>query len=179
MSRLNDILLNKEANYLLPFCWQHGDHTAKIPEQIARIAESGCRALCVEARPHPDFAGPGWWRDMDVILAECKKRGMKVWILDDKHFPTGFANGAVERHPELRRWNLAERHVDVAGPAKGVSLLLCESTNVEHAGFTPSESKVGSSFENIFLRPLFLMANGFIFEVTLRTLYSIQRCPQM
>ena len=35
---------------------------------------------------------------------------------------------------------------------EGVSLLLCESTNVEHAGFTPSESKVGLSFENIFMR---------------------------
>ena len=124
MSRLNDILNGREDNYLLPFYWQHGDHHDKIPGQIARIAESGCRALCVEARPHPDFAGPGWWRDMDLILSECKRRAMKVWILDDKHFPTGFANGAIERHPELRRWNLAERHVDVAGPAKGVSLLL-------------------------------------------------------
>ena len=61
---------------------------------------------------------------MDVILAECKRRGMKVWILDDKHFPTGYANGGVERNPSLRRWNLVERHVDVAGPAKGASLIL-------------------------------------------------------
>ncbi len=124
MNRLHDILSGGEANYLLPFYWQHGDHTEKIPEQVARIAASGCGALCVEARPHPDFCGPGWWRDMDVILAECRKRGMKVWILDDKHFPTGYANGGVERNPSLRRWNLAERHVDVAGPAKGASLLL-------------------------------------------------------
>ena len=35
---------------------------------------------------------------------------------------------------------------------EGVALLLCESTSVEHAGFTPSESRVGSSFESIFLR---------------------------
>ena len=124
MSRLHDILSGREDNYLLPFYWQHGDHTDKIPEQVARIAASGCRALCVEARPHPDFCGPGWWRDMDVILSECRRRGMKVWILDDKHFPTGYANGAVKRHPGLRRWNLAERHVDVAGPLKGASLLL-------------------------------------------------------
>ncbi|MBQ6246691.1 MAG: hypothetical protein IJK04_07480 [Kiritimatiellae bacterium] len=124
MSRLCDILSGKEDNYLLPFYWQHGDHTDKIPGQIAGIAASGCRALCVEARPHPDFAGPGWWHDMDVILAECKRRGMKVWILDDKHFPTGYANGAVEKRPKLRRWNLGERHVDVAGPAKGASLIL-------------------------------------------------------
>lgn len=124
MHRLSDILSGREENYLLPFYWQHGDHTDKIPAQIAEIAASGCRALCVEARPHPDFAGPGWWRDMDVILAECKRRGMKVWILDDKHFPTGYANGAVEKRPDLRCWNLGERHVDVVGPAKGATLLL-------------------------------------------------------
>jgi hypothetical protein len=117
-SRLRDVLGGKEDNYLLPFYWQHGNHRDKIPEQIARIRASGCRALCVEARPHPDFCREGWWGDMDCIIAECEKRGMKVWILDDKHFPTGYANGALEaKHPELRPWNLVERHVDVMGPA--------------------------------------------------------------
>lgn len=34
---------------------------------------------------------------------------------------------------------------------EGVDLLLCESTNAERAGFTPSERTVGSSLEQIFL----------------------------
>ena len=34
---------------------------------------------------------------------------------------------------------------------EGVALLLCESTNAERAGFTPSERTVGSSLEQIFL----------------------------
>ncbi len=124
-SRLQDVLSGNEANYLLPFFWQHGNHYDRIPEQIARIRASGCRALCVEARPHPEFAEAGWWRDMDLILAECEKRGMKVWILDDKHFPTGFANGAIrDKHPELRPWNLVERHVDVLGPAPDNAVLV-------------------------------------------------------
>ncbi|MGM9683374.1 MAG: ribonuclease J [Eubacteriales bacterium] len=33
---------------------------------------------------------------------------------------------------------------------KGVLLLMCESTNAERAGFTPSEKKVGNSLEYIF-----------------------------
>ena len=33
---------------------------------------------------------------------------------------------------------------------RGVLLLLCESTNVERSGFTPSERKVGSSLDQIF-----------------------------
>ena len=28
---------------------------------------------------------------------EAKKKGMKLWILDDKHFPTGYANGLIEK----------------------------------------------------------------------------------
>jgi len=35
---------------------------------------------------------------------------------------------------------------------EGVTLLMCESTNVEQPGFTPSERLVGRSFENIFMQ---------------------------
>lgn len=119
---LKDVLNGKEENYLLPFYWQKGDHRAKIPAQIDEIYRSGCRALCVESRPHNDFAGPGWWADMDIILDECKKRDMKVWILDDDHFPTGHANGKVKAdHPELLAWHMLERHADVIGPMKDAS----------------------------------------------------------
>ncbi len=33
---------------------------------------------------------------------------------------------------------------------EGVILLMCDSTNAEHAGYTPSERTVGASFDNIF-----------------------------
>ena len=125
-TRLLDVLSGREGNYLLPFYWQRGTHHDRIPAQIARIRATGCRALCVESRTHEDFCGEGWWRDMDEILSECGRLGMKVWILDDKHFPTGFANGSVEAHPERARLCVAERHVDVMGPAPESSLLLCE-----------------------------------------------------
>ncbi|MBO5203163.1 MAG: glycosyl transferase family 2 [Clostridia bacterium] len=124
-TRLKEVLFNKEENYMLPFYWQHGDHRERIPEQVQRIYDSGCRALCVESRPHPDFCGPDWWADMDIILSESKKRGMKVWILDDKHFPTGRANGLIaEKYPEHRRWTIRSRHVDVIGPIDKASFLL-------------------------------------------------------
>ena len=35
---------------------------------------------------------------------------------------------------------------------KGVLLLMCESTNAERAGFTPSEKKVGASLEYVFTK---------------------------
>ena len=123
--RLDEVLAGKESNYLLPFYWQHGDHTEKIPEQVQRIYDSGARAFCVESRPHKDFCGPGWWRDMDVIIAEAKKRDMKVWILDDDHFPTGHANGGIEKkHPELCQKVVRQHHVDAAGPMADASFII-------------------------------------------------------
>ena len=122
---LSDILSGAEHNYLLPFYWQHGDHTEKIPAQIERIRKSGCRALCVEARPHNDFGGDGWWRDMDIILAECKARDMQVWLLDDDHFPTGHANGLIaKKYPHLRPWELIEEHIDVVGPMREATVFV-------------------------------------------------------
>ena len=124
LKALEDVLKGQEENHLLPFYWQHGNHTGKIPEQIERIRQSGARALCVESRPHPDFCGPDWWRDMDVILSECRRRDMQVWLLDDSHFPTGGANGEVRKHPELHRSQLVYQTVDVMGPASCVQLRL-------------------------------------------------------
>ena len=131
-SRLEDVLAGRENNYMLPFYWQHGDHTDTIPEEVRRIYDSGARAFCVESRPHRDFCGAGWWRDMDIILSEAEKLGMKVWILDDDHFPTGHANGKIAgEHPELRKWMIAEKHVDVSGPLND-AMILADETNAEH-----------------------------------------------
>ncbi|CAH1199087.1 glycosylhydrolase-like jelly roll fold domain-containing protein [Paenibacillus sp. JJ-223] len=123
--RLQDVLDGRESNYILPFLWQHGEDEQTIRQEIARVHEAGIGAVCVESRPHPDFLGPKWWEDMNVIMDEARNRGMKVWILDDDHFPTGHAGGRVKQAPaELHRKFLAERHIDTLGPATGASLLL-------------------------------------------------------
>lgn len=124
-NRLTKVLQGQEQNYILPFLWQHGEEEEVIREEIARVHESGIGALCVEARPHPDFLGPKWWLDLDIIMDEARERGMKVWLLDDDHFPTGHAAGKVTEAPEeLQRKFLGERYIDTIGPAQGTSLLL-------------------------------------------------------
>ena len=124
-ARLNDILNGREGNHLLPFLWMHEGRRDELPTLVRQVYDSGARAFCVESRPHEGFCGPEWWGDMDVILAEAEKRGMRVWILDDKHFPTGYANGLLaKKYPERRKWQLAEDHVDVVGPAPQSAVLL-------------------------------------------------------
>ena len=122
-NKLNGILHGQGENHLLPFFWQHGEDEATLREYMGAIQGAGCRAVCVESRPHPDFCGPKWWADMDVILDEARRRGMKVWILDDSHFPTGFANGAVKTAPlELHRQSVCGARQDFSGPAGEVVL---------------------------------------------------------
>ncbi|MFB5678321.1 glycosylhydrolase-like jelly roll fold domain-containing protein [Paenibacillus terreus] len=124
-NRLMEVLEGQEQNYILPFLWQHGEEEQAIREEMARVHEAGIGAVCVESRPHPDFLGPKWWTDMDIIMEEARARSMKVWILDDDHFPTGHAGGKVKKAPEeLHRLFLGERYIDTIGPAKGASLLL-------------------------------------------------------
>ncbi|MEK3917888.1 glycosylhydrolase-like jelly roll fold domain-containing protein [Paenibacillus sp. FSL H7-0331] len=124
-NRLKEVLEGQEHNYILPFLWQHGEEEKVIREEMVRVHEAGIGAICVEARPHPDFLGPKWWADMDIIMEEARNRGMKVWLLDDDHFPTGNAAGKVKEAPEeLHRKFLGERYIDTLGPAQGTSLLL-------------------------------------------------------
>lgn len=110
-------------NYLYPFFWQHGESEDVIREYMDKISESGMRAVCIEARPHPEFVADGWWHDMSVIIEKAKEKGMKLWILDDSHFPTGYANGRIARdYPGYKKLYLYKRRFDVVGPMKGARI---------------------------------------------------------
>lgn len=114
--KIEKLLSGKGENYIFPFFWQHGENEEVLREYMAVIDKSNIKAVCVESRPHPDFCGEKWWQDMDVILDEAKKRNMKVWILDDSHFPTGYANGALEKEQDtLRRQSICCRIEEAAG----------------------------------------------------------------
>ena len=118
-TRIHEALAGKQENYILPFFWQHGEDEQTLREYMGVIQDMGIQAVCLESRPHPDFAGPKWWEDMDVILSEARQRNMKVWILDDCHFPTGFANGVMrEADASLQKWTVFHLMVDIAGPAE-------------------------------------------------------------
>ena len=112
-------------NHVLPFLWMKGEDHETIAEYLGAIAGADIREVCLESRPHPDFCGEGWWSDLGFIIEKCKELGLKIWILDDAHFPTGYANGAVkEAAPELRKLVLTHRTIDVVGPTPQVSIAL-------------------------------------------------------
>lgn len=120
--RLNECLQNKEGSYIVPFFWQHGESHEVLLEELEAIQNSHVREFCVESRVHERFCEEAWWEDFGFILEEAKKRDMKVWLLDDKKFPTGYANGAMAGYPKLRKRGIREVHVDVLGPIEQAAI---------------------------------------------------------
>lgn len=122
--KISALLRDEIGNYIFPFFWQHGEDETTLRKYMQVIDEANIKGVCVESRPHPDFCGKQWWHDMDIILDEARKRKMKVWILDDSHFPTGFANGAMKHQPdELCRQSICSRVYSVK---EGEKLYLTE-----------------------------------------------------
>ncbi|MCM2981666.1 glycoside hydrolase [Niallia circulans] len=125
MNKITKLLNEQEDNYILPFLWMHGESEEVIREYVNKIHESGIKALCVEPRPHPDFVGEKWWRDLKVVLEVAKEKNMKVWLFDDSHFPTGYANGAILKDfPKLRKKFLRINQVDYHGPQKDAGIIV-------------------------------------------------------
>ena len=106
-------------NRTAPFLWLHQEPVEEVIAEIERIHQCGIRSVCLESRTYEDFCKDQWWKDLAVIFRECKKRDMTVWILDDKHFPSGYGNGVYEeKHKDLRQSVITENHLDVCGPVK-------------------------------------------------------------
>lgn len=106
-------------NHVLPFLWLKGEAHETITEYLEQIAGADIREVCLESRTHPEFCRDGWWADLRFIIGECKRLGLKIWLLDDAHFPTGYANGALageDVDPALKKTVLKHRTVTVVGP---------------------------------------------------------------
>jgi hypothetical protein len=122
-----NMILNKQApsNYIAPLFWQHGESESVLRDEMRKMREGGIGACIIESRPHPDYMGLRWWHDLDVILDEAGRQGMKVWLFDDKSYPSGFAAGLIrDTHPEFLKIYLAEKHIDAIGPLTGSSFFI-------------------------------------------------------
>jgi hypothetical protein len=49
------------------------------------------------------YLSPEYFQMFKVLVEEAKKRNLRVWIIDDAGYPSGFAGGLIsEKKPELR-----------------------------------------------------------------------------
>ena len=123
--RLLECLENKHGDYILPFLWLHGEPKERIREEILAIKNSGINEFCAESRPYERFCLDEWWDDFGFILKTAKELNMRVWLLDDKKFPSGYANGYLEapERAHLRKKLIREEQAEVVGPMKCAKVL--------------------------------------------------------
>ena len=79
-----------------PLYWLHGDETqAKLEEYIEIIAAGGNGCFTAESRPHNDWLGEGWYRDLKICLDAAKRNNLKMWIFDERWWPSQMVGGQV------------------------------------------------------------------------------------
>ncbi len=119
--RLQQSLAGDTGHYLLPFFWQRHEDEQTLRQYMRIIHSCGIQEVCLESRTHPDFMGETWWQDMDILMEEARRLNMRIWVLDDRSFPTGSANGKAADLPDAlhKRCLVHVRDVDVVGPQQG------------------------------------------------------------
>lgn len=145
--QLQDVLTNHEGNYIYPFFWQHGEDETVLREYMGAIQNANIGAVAVESRPHPDFCGPQWFRDMDVIMDEARKRNMKVWVLDMAHIFNGNMH-MDEEYPHLTKQYLAKQIIDIPGPIPAVEMDVAEAIASKAPMGPPMGMPPGSTHRN-------------------------------
>ena len=105
-----------EARYQTgPLFWLHGDETKeRLQFYVDKVAEGGNGSFTAESRPHKDWLGEGWFRDLSICLEAAKKQGLKMWIFDEAWWPSGEVGGKVpERYGSKR---LVATATNLVGP---------------------------------------------------------------
>lgn len=124
--KIKECLSNGHHSYILPFLWLHGEPKERVREEMLAIKNSGIREFCAESRPYKKFCRDEWWDDFGYILKTARELDMGVWLLDDRAFPTGYANGYLEKeeNAHLRKKLIREIQIEALGPTKGASFFV-------------------------------------------------------
>jgi len=79
-----------------PLFWLHGnDKPDRLRMYVDKVKEGGNGSFTAESRPHTDWLGAGWFRDLKILLDAAKKNDLKLWIFDEKWWPSGEVAGMV------------------------------------------------------------------------------------
>ena len=98
-----------------PLFWLHGDESPeRLRMYVGKVAEGGNGCFTAESRPHRDWLGPDWFRDLAICLEAAKQHNLKMWIFDEKWWPSQSVGGKVPPRYAAKRLQAAA--VEVEGP---------------------------------------------------------------
>ena len=96
-----------------PLFWLHGDETPERLEMyVGKVAEGGNGCFTTESRPHNDWLGEGWYRDLAVCLDTAKKHNLNMWIFDEEWWPSQGVGGRVPPRHAAKRLEASANDVD-------------------------------------------------------------------
>jgi hypothetical protein len=102
-----------------PLFWMHGDETrAQLEGELQKVLEGGNGTFTAEPRPHKDWLGEGWYRDVAINLDFARKNDLTMFIYDDWWWPSQMMGGRVP--PQYGSKRLVATDSRVEGP-KAVS----------------------------------------------------------
>jgi hypothetical protein len=100
-----------------PLFWLHGDESRELLEDyVELVAAGGNGSLTTESRPHNDWLGPNWFRDVGICLEAAKKHNLKLWIFDEKWWPSQGVGGNVPPRYAAKQLEASAR--EVTGPGQ-------------------------------------------------------------
>ena len=131
-----------------PLFWLHGDETRQQLEgELAKVAEGGNGSFTAESRPHKDWLGEGWFRDLEICLEAARKHDLRMWIFDEKWWPSGEVGGQVPARYGSKR--LQATQVTLAGPTRYHALLNLSNSVAVLAGRQTGAGLDGSSLVDL------------------------------
>jgi len=91
-----------------PLFWLHGDESRERLEMyVGKVAEGGNGCFTAESRPHSDWLGEGWFRDLGICLEAAKRHNLDMWIFDEEWWPSGEAGGRVPAEHASKKLEVA------------------------------------------------------------------------
>jgi hypothetical protein len=93
------------AEYSMTFYWGwDGPVTEEvIIRDLNEFKAKGVRAVTLEPGYNMEYLTAGWFEMVKIAVEQARKRGMRVWLVDEGKYPSGFAGGKFSKErPELR-----------------------------------------------------------------------------
>lgn len=96
-----------------PLFWMHGDESRQqLERELTNVLNGHNGTFTTEPRPHSDWLGEGWYRDLGICLEFARKNNLTCFIYDDWWWPSQMMGGRVPPQYGSKRLQTTASEVD-------------------------------------------------------------------
>jgi len=96
-----------------PLFWMHGDESRQqLERELTNVLNGHNGTFTTEPRPHSDWLGEGWYRDLGICLEFARKNNLTCFIYDDWWWPSQMMGGRVPPQYGSKRLQTASTEVE-------------------------------------------------------------------